>query len=98
MHRLIERLWQQHGFTALLVTHDVSEAVALADRVVLIDDHTIALDEAVALPRPRPRGAAAFAALEDRVLQRVLRTPPPTEAAVAAPALPPGAVAWRWAV
>jgi ABC-type cobalamin/Fe3+-siderophores transport system ATPase subunit len=33
MHRLIERLWQRHGFTALLVTHDVTEAVALADRV-----------------------------------------------------------------
>lgn len=31
MQQLIERLWQQHGFTVLLVTHDVSEAVAIAD-------------------------------------------------------------------
>ena len=30
MQRLIERLWHEHGFTALLVTHDVAEAVALA--------------------------------------------------------------------
>jgi sulfonate transport system ATP-binding protein len=71
MHRLIESLWQRHGFTALLVTHDVAEAVALADRVVLIDAHRIALDQPVRLPRPRTRGEA-FDAIEERVLQRVL--------------------------
>ena len=38
MHQLIERLWLAQGFTALLVTHDVAEAVALADRVLLIED------------------------------------------------------------
>src|SRR2546421_349708 len=75
MQRLIESLWRRHRFTALLVTHDVSEAIALADRVVLIEDHRIALDERVALGRPRSRGQAAFAALEDRVLQRVLGAP-----------------------
>ena len=37
MQQLIERLWQQHGFTVLLVTHDVAEAVAVADRVILIE-------------------------------------------------------------
>ena len=73
MQSLIERLWREHRFTALLVTHDVSEAVALADRIVLIEDHRIALDERIALPRPRSRGDAAFAAFEDRVLQRVLQ-------------------------
>ncbi len=71
MHRLIERLWLRHGFTALLVTHDVAEAVALADRVLLIDSHRVALDEPVPLARPRRRGAA-FAAIEARVLDRVL--------------------------
>jgi len=75
MQQLIESLWRRHRFTALLVTHDVSEAIALADRVVLIEDHRIALDERVALGRPRSRGQAAFAALEDRVLQRVLGAP-----------------------
>ena len=75
MHALIEQLWRQQGFTALLVTHDVAEAVALADRVLLIEDHRITLDERVPLPRPRSRGHAPFAAFEDRVLQRVLRTP-----------------------
>ncbi|MDB5893705.1 MAG: Taurine-transporting ATPase [Rhodoferax sp.] len=75
MHQLIEGLWQRNGFTALLVTHDVQEAVALADRVILIEDGRIALDERVDLPRPRERGSAAFAALEARILARVLRQP-----------------------
>jgi len=52
MQQLIERLWLQHGFTVLLVTHDVSEAVAMADRVILIEDGAIGLDLAVdLLPR-----------------------------------------------
>ena len=72
MHALIERLWQRNGFTALLVTHDVQEAVFLADRVILIEDGKIALDERIDLARPRERGDAAFAALENRILQRVL--------------------------
>ena len=76
MQQLIESLWLKQGFTALLVTHDVSEAVALADRVLLIEDGRIALDERVSsLPRPRSRGHQRFAAIEERILQRVLRVP-----------------------
>ncbi|WOB08873.1 ATP-binding cassette domain-containing protein [Piscinibacter gummiphilus] len=75
MHGLIERLWKEHGFTAILITHDVSEAVALADRVILIEDHHITLDETIALARPRSRGNPSFAALEERVLLRVLQQP-----------------------
>ena len=78
MHRLIEDLWQANGFTALLVTHDVQEAVALADRVILIEDGRIALNEPIALARPRSQGDPAFAALEKRILDRVLqRSAPP---------------------
>ena len=75
MHRLIEDLWRASGFTALLVTHDVQEAVALADRVILIEDGRIALDETITLARPRSQGDAAFAALEKRILDRVLQKP-----------------------
>jgi len=75
MHQLIERLWLSQGFSALLVTHDVSEAVALADRVILIENHRVVLDEAVPLPRSRSRTAPGFAALEERVLRRVLQQP-----------------------
>ncbi len=72
MQRLIESLWLARGFTAVLVTHDVAEAVALADRVLLIEDGNITLDVAIDLPRPRARGSAAFAALEQHILSRVL--------------------------
>lgn len=72
MQQLIERLWLQHGFTVLLVTHDVSEAVAVADRVILIEDGRIGLDLPVHLPRPRRHGSAEQAALEAQVLNRVL--------------------------
>jgi sulfonate transport system ATP-binding protein len=51
--------------------------VGLADRVMLIEQQRIALDERIALARPRSRGEPAFAALEDRVLRRVLREPNP---------------------
>lgn len=75
MQQLIERLWQQHGFTVLLVTHDVSEAVAIADRVILIEDGQVGLDLHVDLPRPRQRASARLAALEAQVLNRVLALP-----------------------
>jgi sulfonate transport system ATP-binding protein len=73
MQRMIERLWRERGFTALLVTHDVQEAVALADRVVLIDDGAISMDCRVDLPRPRSRGNPRFAELEEAILARVLQ-------------------------
>ena len=75
MQGLIEGLWREQGFTALLVTHDVAEAVALADRVVLIENGAITLDLRIPLPRPRARGEgdrAALAAFKGQVLQRVL--------------------------
>lgn len=72
MQRLIERCWRAHGLTAVLVTHDVQEAVALADRIVSIDQGRVALDVRIDLPRPRHRGDAAFASLEARVLDHVL--------------------------
>lgn len=75
MQQLIERLWQQHGFTVLLVTHDVNEAVAVADRVILIEDGAVGLDLAIDLPRPRARGSHRLAALESEVLDRVLAVP-----------------------
>lgn len=72
MQCLIERLWQQHGFTVLLVTHDVAEAVALGGRVILIEEGHITLDQPIDLPRRRARGSAEFAALEGQVLTKVM--------------------------
>jgi sulfonate transport system ATP-binding protein len=77
MQQLIESLWLEQGFTAVLVTHDVQEAVALADRVLLIEDGRIALDVDIQLDRPRQRASNGFSAYEARILQRVLSRPAP---------------------
>jgi sulfonate transport system ATP-binding protein len=80
MQQLIEDVWRSRGFTAMLVTHDVAEAISLADRVILIEGGRVALDEVVNIPRPRTRGSVRFAALEERILGRVLQRRPMVEA------------------
>jgi len=72
MQRLIERVWLDQGFTAILVTHDVAEAVVLADRVLVIADGAITHDVAIEAPRPRDRGSPAVAELEGRILRELL--------------------------
>ena len=74
MQQLLERVWHDQGFTAILVTHDVAEAVALADRVLVIEDGQIAHDIAVDIPRPRRRGSADLAALEGSILRNLLKS------------------------
>jgi sulfonate transport system ATP-binding protein len=71
MQELIERVWLDQGFTAILVTHDVSEALALADRVVLIEEGRIGLDLTVDLPRPRRRGSPEIGRLEETILSKL---------------------------
>mgnify|MGYP001806160010 CR=1 FL=1 len=72
MQQLLENLWQEKGFTALLITHDVEEAVVLADRVILIENGQIVMDCSIDMPRPRQRGNAVFAAKVEAILQRVM--------------------------
>lgn len=74
MQHLLEAAWRRERFTAILVTHDVIEAVALADRIVLLEDGAVALDVTINLPRPRSRGTAEFGAIVDRILGRLLRS------------------------
>jgi sulfonate transport system ATP-binding protein len=76
MQGLIERVWQEHGFTAVLVTHDVEEAVALADRIIVLSSGQVALDLRVDLPRPRDHAARRFTELKATVLAEVLGTRP----------------------
>jgi sulfonate transport system ATP-binding protein len=72
MQGLLGRVWSDQNFTAILVTHDVTEAVALADRVLVIDQGRIALDLDVGVARPRRRGSAELAALEGKILRYLL--------------------------
>ncbi|MGZ5077896.1 MAG: ATP-binding cassette domain-containing protein [Methylobacter sp.] len=75
MQQLIEKIWLETGFTAVLVTHDISEAVTLADRVILLDGGKIDLDVTVDLPRPRHRDHPKWIELEEEILHRVLNKP-----------------------
>ena len=72
MQHLLEQVWLREGFTAILVTHDVAEALTLADRVVMIEEGRISLDIAIHLPRPRRRGSVDLAVLEEQILSRLL--------------------------
>jgi sulfonate transport system ATP-binding protein len=68
MQDLVADLCARHRPGVLLVTHDVEEAVLLADRVLVLREGRIRLDVAVDLPRPRRIGGEAFDALRDRLL------------------------------
>ncbi|WP_341927353.1 ABC transporter ATP-binding protein [Nocardioides psychrotolerans] len=51
MHQLVIELWRRHSMAVLIVTHDVDEALALADRLILIDEGRLAHTWHVTLPR-----------------------------------------------
>lgn len=55
MHDLLLRLWSERRQSIVLVTHDLVEAISLADRVVVFTKRpaTVALDQTIDLPRPR---------------------------------------------
>ena len=68
MQRLLLRVSRRHGLAALLVTHDVEEAIALADRICLIEKGHITRVFDIDLPRPRERNAEAFVDLRRELL------------------------------
>jgi len=71
MHTLLLRIWAARGFTTVLITHDVGEAITLADRVIVLREGKIALDVDVDHARPRGHGDPRLAALETRILAAV---------------------------
>jgi len=68
MHQLILDLWRQHRPSVLLVTHDVDEAVLLADRVLVLDQGRIAADIAITQPRPRSAQQPQFQQVRAQLL------------------------------
>jgi NitT/TauT family transport system ATP-binding protein len=82
LHALILELRQQQGFTAVLVTHDVDEAVFLADRVAVLSRRPARLAEVVETGLPRPRDNIAtrelprFLELRHHLLEQLLRREP----------------------
>jgi sulfonate transport system ATP-binding protein len=71
MQGLLRRLRAEHGFAALLVTHDVEEALLLADRALVLDGGTIAEELPVPLGPVRTPDDPAFGALRRRLLDRL---------------------------
>jgi sulfonate transport system ATP-binding protein len=53
MHALLRQLWELHRPSVLLVTHDVDEAIVLADRVLVLDHGRIGIDLPIDVPHPR---------------------------------------------
>ena len=72
MQRLIEEIWLRENFTAVLVTHDVEEAAALADRVLVMEEGRIIHESRTNLSRPRNRSSLEFIALRERLLGWVM--------------------------
>ncbi|WSQ13803.1 ABC transporter ATP-binding protein [Streptomyces sp. NBC_01231] len=69
--RLVGELWRRRGCAVLLVTHDVEEAVLLADRVLVMDDGVIAHEQRIDLDRPRDITDPRFAELRAGLLERL---------------------------
>jgi len=73
MQSELVNLWQRAGFSALLVTHDVEEALFLANRVIVLSDRParIMAELVVDLPYPRHRGHPRLAALRHEALRHL---------------------------
>lgn len=69
MHQLILALWREHRPSVLLVTHDVDEAVLLADRVLVLEQGRIVSDITITQPRPRSAERPEFQRVRAQLLQ-----------------------------
>jgi sulfonate transport system ATP-binding protein len=69
MHELLFRLVERHRPAVLLVTHDVDEALILADRVLVMEAGRIILDRSIDLPHPRRRSDGGFDWLRNELLR-----------------------------
>ncbi|MHC3393097.1 ABC transporter ATP-binding protein [Streptomyces lavendulocolor] len=89
MHGLLRELYERHRPAVLLVTHDVDEAVELADRVLVLDEGRVLLDLTVDLPTPRARRDPGFQEYRETLLTALGVTAPAAPAPAApAPAVP----------
>ena len=68
MQAMVGALWQKHRCAVLLVTHDVDEALLLADRALVLDRGRLAVEVTIDVPRPRRASDPGMAALRARLL------------------------------
>jgi sulfonate transport system ATP-binding protein len=88
MHALIESLWKRHRLSVLLITHDVDEAILLADRALVIDRGRIIASIVIDLPRPRELSQAGFLGLRKQLLRAIGVIDPQSPKTTAADAPP----------
>lgn len=69
MQRWLEAMWQRHRWTALLITHDVREAVFLSDRIYVLSARPARVVREFSVPLPRPRHAGATGLRDASVLE-----------------------------
>src|SRR5215471_15739990 len=80
MQQLLLRVWDETASTILFVTHDVEEAIYLADRIFIMSAHPGTIVEDVQVPFARPRDLSLkqgneFHELQNYVLGRLRRAP-----------------------
>ncbi|WP_432132181.1 ABC transporter ATP-binding protein [Streptomyces tendae] len=68
MHNLLRELWKRHRPSVLLVTHDVDEAIVLADRVLVLENGRIGLDLTIDRPHPRSYREPKLGEYRERLL------------------------------
>ncbi|RVA26439.1 ABC transporter ATP-binding protein, partial [Mesorhizobium sp. M7D.F.Ca.US.004.03.1.1] len=81
MQRWLEQMWRHHRWTALLITHDVREAVFLSDRIYVLSARPARIVREIEVPLPRPRSlggdaARQASALEAEILDIILNPNP----------------------
>ncbi|GBQ88495.1 nitrate/sulfonate/bicarbonate ABC transporter ATP-binding protein [Gluconacetobacter johannae DSM 13595] len=75
------RIWAQTRKTVLFVTHDIDEAMILADRIIVLAGHPASVRGDLAVgPRPRDRGAPAMQILAERLRALIAGEPDPAGA------------------
>jgi sulfonate transport system ATP-binding protein len=71
MQNLVLELWQRHSPGVVFVTHDVEEAIALADRVLVLKDGSFSKDLRLTTSRPRDKAADAFMRIRQELLSEL---------------------------
>jgi sulfonate transport system ATP-binding protein len=94
MHALIESLWKRHHLSVLLITHDVDEAILLADRALVLEKGRIIASVSIDFPRPRELSHPRFLGLRKQLLNAigVADTPSPPAGAADLQASPDSGV------
>ena len=74
----LQGMWAEHDWTAMLITHDVREAIMLSDRIVVLNPRPASVREIITVDLPRPRdtevlSSPTFGELERRILEHLQR-------------------------